>query len=557
MADLREIEARLTAAGGMFEVVTEDVRGWPSRVFKNRSRSLRALLEASRAHGDKDYIVYADERVSYAQHFARASAFAHVLRERYGVGPGDRVAILAANRPEWVIAFWATVATGGVVAALNGWWTEDEIRYGIGDCDPKVVIGDRARLARLGGRDAGVPIVEIESSFAELEASAAGQPLPDAEIAEDDPAVILYTSGTTGRPKGALNTHRGICGFVSVGMFNGLKGMIYAAEAGRAPNKSMASPAMLVTVPLFHLSGLYAGCVMMLAVGAKTVYRPGRFDPEDVLRLVERERVTSWSALGNMPHRVVSHPAVSRYDLSSMNNIGSGGGPTSPEIQRRLREVFPEGGRGMGLGYGLSESVTAVAMITGDELLAHPTSVGRPVVTHEIEIRDPDGKPLPGGAEGEIYIKSPYLMREYWRKPDATREALVPGGWLRTGDIGRFEDGRLYINSRARDMILRGGENIYPVEIEHRIEAHPDVAEAAVLGVDHEELGQEVKAVVVPRPGAHPDPAALAAFVGETLAAYKVPAHWEIRDEPLPRNAAGKVLKHVLAGAAQNQFVEE
>src|SRR4029453_17867491 len=290
MADLREIEARITAPGGMFEVVTEDVLGRPSRVFKNRTRSLRALLEASRAHGDKEYVVYADERATYAQHFARAAAFAHVLRERYGVRPGDRVAILAANRPEWVIAFWGTVATGGVVAALNGWWTEDEIRYGIGDCDPVVVIGDRARLARLGGRDAGVPVVEMESDFAALEASAAGKPLPDAEIAEDDPAGILYTSGTTGRPKGAVNTHRGICGFVSVNMCNGLKAMIYAAESGRAPNKSMGSPAMLVTVPLFHLSGLYAGCVMMLAVGAKTVYRPGRFDPEDVLRLVAAGR---------------------------------------------------------------------------------------------------------------------------------------------------------------------------------------------------------------------------------------------------------------------------
>jgi acyl-CoA synthetase (AMP-forming)/AMP-acid ligase II len=240
-----------------------------------------------------------------------------------------------------------------------------------------------------------------------------------------------------------------------------------------------------------------------------------------------------------------------------MSNIGGGGGPTSPEIQRRLREVFPGSQRAMGLGYGLSESVTAVAMISGDELLAHPTSVGRPAVTHEIEIRDPDGKPVPEGVEGEIHIRSPYLMREYWRKPEATAEALVAGGWLRTGDIGHFEDGRLYINSRARDMILRGGENIYPVEIEHRLEAHPDVAEAAVLGVDHEELGQEVKAVVVPRAGARPDPAALAAWVGETLAAYKVPAHWEVRAEPLPRNAAGKVLKNVLTGAAHNAFIED
>jgi long-chain acyl-CoA synthetase len=559
MADLREIEARLTAPGAPFEVTTEEVRGAPMRVFKNRTRSLRALLEASRAHGDKHYVVYGDERISYAQHFARASAFANVLRERYGVQPGDRVAILAANRPEWVIAFWATVASGGVVAAMNGWWTEDEIRYGISDCEPVLVIGDRSRLARLGGRGVGVPILEIESEFAALEASAAGRALPDAEIAEDDPAVILYTSGTTGRPKGAVNTHRGICGFVSVGMFNGIRMMVHAAESGRAPSPGGAptSPAMLVTVPLFHLSGLYSGCVMMLAVGAKTVYRPGRFDPGEVLRLIESERITTWPALGNMPHRVVSHPDVAKYDLSSMSNIGGGGGPTSPEIQRRLREVFPGSKTAMGLGYGLSESVTAVAMITGEELLAHPTSVGRPAATHEIEIRDPDGKPLSEGVEGEIYIRSPYLMREYWRKPEATREVLVAGGWLRTGDIGHFEDGRLYINSRARDMILRGGENIYPIEIEQRLEAHPDVAEAAVLGVDHEELGQEVKAVVVARAGARLETQALAAWVGATLAAYKVPAHWELRAEPLPRNAAGKVLKNVLAGAAQNQFVEE
>jgi long-chain acyl-CoA synthetase len=558
MPDLREIEARITGPGGLFEVVTEDVRGTPMQVFKNRSRSLRALFEGARAHGDKDYIVYADERVTYAQAFARASAFANALRERYGVQPGDRVAILAANRPEWVISFWASVSIGGVVAALNGWWTEDEIRYGISDCDPVVVIGDRGRLSRLRGRAPDVPVIEMESQFAALEAEYAGRPMPDVPIAEDDPAVILYTSGTTGRPKGAVNTHRGICGFVSVGMYNGVKSMVYAAESGRKPNPN-APPqnAMLVTVPLFHLSGLYSGCVMMLAAGAKTVLRPGRFDPGDALRLIEREQITSWPALGNMPHRLVSHPDVSKYDLSSMNNVGGGGGPTSPEIQRKLREVFPESRLGLGLGYGLSESVTAVAVINGDELLAHPTSVGRPVATHEIEIRDPDGKPLPEGVQGEIYIRSPYLMLEYFRKPEATSATLVAGGWLRTGDIGHFEDGRLYINSRARDMILRGGENIYPVEIEHRIEAHPEVAEAAVLGVDHEELGQEVKAVVVPRAGARPDPKALAAWVGETLAAYKVPAHWEIRAEPLPRNAAGKVLKNVLTGAAQNQFVEE
>jgi acyl-CoA synthetase (AMP-forming)/AMP-acid ligase II len=253
---------------------------------------------------------------------------------------------------------------------------------------------------------------------------------------------------------------------------------------------------------------------------------------------------------------VVSHPEIDRYDLSSIRNVGSGGGPTSPEIQERVRKAFPHAGANLGLGYGLSESVTPVAIIGGDELKQYPTSVGRPAPTHQIEIRDPEGRPLPEGQEGEIHIRSPYIMLGYWRKPEATAETLLPGRWLRTGDVGRIEDGRLYINSRARDMILRSAENIYPVEIEQRLEAHPQVVEAAVVGVDHPELGQEVKAIVVPAPGAAPEPEALAAWVGETLAPYKVPAHWEFRQEPLPRNAAGKVMKHVLTGA-ENTFVEE
>jgi acyl-CoA synthetase (AMP-forming)/AMP-acid ligase II len=551
-----EIFARLTGPGGPFEIVHEDVLGERMPVIKTRARSLRELLLRSQAHGAKEYIVHGERRITYAEHFELVASAAHALRERYGVRPGDRVAILAENCPEWLIAFWASVSIGGVVAALNGWWQADEILHGIGDSEPVLLIADRKRLARLEGRALRAPVLEIESHFVELLRDRRTT-LPEVEIAEDDPAVILYTSGTTGRAKGAVNTHRGICGFVSVGQLNGLKNMMLAAARGVQPPAVQYPLCSLLTVPLFHLSGLYAGAVTMLAAGGKTVWRAGRFDPADVLRLIEAERVTHWSALGNMAHRVVSYPDVSRYDLSSIQNVGSGGGPTSPEIQERLRKVFPRGGANMGIGYGLSESVTAVAMIGGEELLRFPRSVGRPMPTHEIEIRDPQGRVLPEGAEGEIHIRSPYLMLGYWRRPDATAEALLPGRWLRTGDIGRIEDGRLYINSRARDMILRGGENIYPVEIEHRLEAHPDVQEAAVFGVDHPELFMEVKAVVVVGAGAAVDARALAAWVGESLAPYKVPAHWELRREPLPRNAAGKVIKHVLRGDAVNAFTEE
>jgi acyl-CoA synthetase (AMP-forming)/AMP-acid ligase II len=552
-----EIEARLTGPGGPFETVAEDVLGERMDVIKGRARSLRQLLEASRAHADKEYIVHGDRRITFAEHADLVASVARGLAERYGVRPGDRVAILAANCPEWLLAFWATVSLGGVVAALNGWWQADEIAQAVADSDPVLLIGDRKRLARLAGRDIRVPVLEIESEFAALERHAQGAPLPAQAIAEDDPAVILYTSGTTGRSKGAVSTHRGVCGFVSVGFLNGVRNLMLRAESGMPAAAPPAAPSALVTVPLFHMSGLYSGAVMMLATGGKTVWRSGRFDAGDVLRLIERERVMSWSALGAMAHQVVSHPDAGRYDLSSIRNIGSGGAPTSPEIQERLRKLFPGAADNLGLGYGLSESVTPVAMIGGEELKQHPTSVGRPVATHRIEIRDAEGRALPEGREGEIHIRSPYVMLGYWGNPEATAQSILPGRWLRTGDIGRFEGGRLYINSRARDLILRSAENIHPVEIEHRLEAHPSVREAAVIGVDHPELGQEVKAIVVCAPGARPDPAALAAWVGETLAPFKVPAHWELRSEPLPRNAAGKVMKHVLAGLAENRFVEE
>jgi acyl-CoA synthetase (AMP-forming)/AMP-acid ligase II len=310
-----------------------------------------------------------------------------------------------------------------------------------------------------------------------------------------------------------------------------------------------------MTVPLFHLSGLYTGAVMMLAAGAKTVWRLGRFEPVGVLRLIEKERVTTWAGLGSMAPRVLHHPDLEKYDLSSLRNLGSGGAPTSLALQERMRAVAGE--RSVGIGYGSSESVTAVAMIGGEELQQYPTSVGRPQPTHQIEIRDAAGRVLPEGREGEIFIRSPYVMLEYWRDSQATAKALQEGRWLATGDIGRLESGRLYINSRARDMILRAAENIYPVEIEHRLEEHPSVAEAAVVGVDHPELGQEVKAIVVPASGAAIDTSQLAQWVAEKLAPFKVPASWEVRSEPLPRNAAGKVLKNVLTGETENRFVEE
>lgn len=554
-----EIRRQLTGPGGPFEICQEEVLGECMPVFRRRPSTLRDLLAESGVHGAKEYLVQGKRRISYAENLRRAAAAARVLSERYGVGKGDRVAILAANCAEWVTAFWAAVSLGGIVAALNGWWTADEIRFGIEDAEPRLLIGDRRRLARLEGRDPGVPVLEIESEFAGLLEPGPAE-LPTTPLAEDDPAVILYTSGTTGRPKGALASHRGIVGFVQTASLAGLESVMMDAAttpAEEGPARPAEAPCALVTVPLFHLSGLYAMVVMHLAIGAKLVLREGRFDPEDVLRLIERERVTTWSALGSMGPRVAAVPHLQQFDLSSVQNVGFGGAPVSRAVQERVRKIFPNARANLGMGYGSSESVTAVATIRGGDYQQNPDAAGRVVPTHDLQIRGPSGEVLPEGEEGEIFVHSPYVMLGYWRRPDATREALQPGRWLATGDIGRLVGGLLYVNSRARDLILRSAENVYPVEIEHRLEQHPDVQEAAVVGVDHEELGQEVKAIVVPAQGTRPDPEALARFCGETLAPFKVPTLWELRSEPLPRNAAGKVLKNVLRGERPLTFVEE
>jgi acyl-CoA synthetase (AMP-forming)/AMP-acid ligase II len=292
-------------------------------------------------------------------------------------------------------------------------------------------------------------------------------------------------------------------------------------------------------------------------MGGKLVIRPGRFDPEAVLELIEKERVTAWAALGSMGPRVATHPSLEKYDRSSVENVGFGGAPTTEAVQELIRRAFPNAKSNLGIGYGSSESVSTAATIRGAEYDLYPTSTGRPVATVEVEIRDPEGKPVLEGSEGEIHIRSPYVMLGYWGKPEATRETLKPGRWLATGDIGRLANGLLYINSRARDMILKNAENVYPAEIENRLEKHPQVREAAVYGIDHPEWGQEAKAVIVPEPGARPDPAELARWCAETLAAYKVPTKWEIRAEPLPRNPSGKILKNVLAGDAPSAFVED
>ncbi|MCP4212982.1 MAG: AMP-binding protein [Halieaceae bacterium] len=561
MRSADDIEGELVGPGGAFEIAREDVLGESIRVFKNRDRSLRQIVENSVHHGDNEYIVCEQQRISFREHLARVSAIAHHLRRDYGVQPGDRVAILADNHPQWIMLFWATVSIGGICTGLNGWWNREAILIALEEAEPKLLVGDRKRLARIASDTLTCPIICIEENFSQLEqgwdAGETSPALPDCDIAEDDPALILYTSGTTGRAKGVLLSHRNLVTFLASAVFSGFRMMIMEAEAGHTESDHSQPNCGLFSAPLFHLSGLFTGVITSLAVGMKSVWTLGQFEAEKVLQLIEAEKVTTWPSLGSMAARVMNHPNFDRYNLSSVSRLGSGGAPTSQATQERMTRAFRSTGGRMALGYGLTESSGVGTHNWGDLLQAHPNSVGRVFPSTEISIRDEENRELPAGQEGEICIRGSCVMLGYWRNPEATDAAIAPGRWLRTGDMGHFDDEFLYINTRARDLILRDAENIYPVEVEHCIELHPDILEAAVIGIPHPDRGQDVKAIVVVADGRKPSSEQLMDFCRGKLAAFKVPSQWDFYQQPLPRNAAGKIMKNVLAGEAEPGLKEE
>jgi acyl-CoA synthetase (AMP-forming)/AMP-acid ligase II len=549
-----DLAARLLAPGAPFELAEETVLGERMRVFRSRPPSLRALLLRSSELGAREYLVFGERRLTYADHARLVCGFAAALRERFGVRKGDRVAILAANRCEWIVAFWATVSLGAIAVAMNAWWAGDEILYGLEDTEPRVLVADEKRLARVAGSALRAQVVPIEEELERAARAHLEAPFPAAPLDEDDPAVILYTSGTTGRAKGATLTHRNLLGLVSIQAFHGAR---LLALAGAPPAPPAPPPTLLSANPLFHVSGLCAGAVTHLAFGARSVWLTGKFDAEATLRLIEREHVAGWAPHGSMAYKVIHHPRWREFDLSSVRTLGSGGAPVTAAIQEGLGQVFPHARAAMGIGYGLTEGTGLATLCYGEELARHPDSVGRPLPTVELAIRDSEGRTLPEGEEGEIWLRGPLVMLGYWRRPEETRQAIGAGRWLRTGDVGTLDEGRLTIASRKRDLILRGAENVFPAEIERRLAEHVDVVEAAVVGADSVELGQEVMAVVVLRAGARVGKEELARWVAEKLAYYKVPSRWELRGAPLPRNASGKVQKQLLVHGGQSDLLEE
>jgi long-chain acyl-CoA synthetase len=550
--------AQLTSPGAPFEIVVEDVLGNPTQVYTQRMKSLRELMAQNALRPDVDWVVQGDSRYTFGDHDRLARVLAQSLAGR-GVQRGDRVALVSANMPEWVITFWAVAILGATLVPLNAWWKAEELEFGIENSESKILIGDARRIASVRERIPemrtlehifqidGTPDAPVRA-FAELIADDGDPGMPESPIDEDDLLAICYTSGTTGQPKGATLTHRQTIANLQNIIVLG----VAAAMGGTPPPEADAKmqSASLLVVPLFHVTGCLSTMTLNYATGGKLVLMPvGRFDPDVAMQVIEREKVTAIGGVPTIMWRILESPNLHKYDLTSVKRASYGGAPAAPELVERIEQVFPHLRKTLTTAYGLTETASVATAHGGDDYFAHPGSVGRAAPTIELRIVDDKGNDQPAGERGEIWIKGPTVMnRGYWRRPDAN-EASLTDGWFHTGDIGYLDaDGFLYLVDRAKDMIIRAGENVYCVEVENVLFDHPDVIDAAVVGVPQKTLGEEVKAIVQLRTGSDTTGDDLRDFCRKHLADFKVPEYVEVRDEPLPRNPAGKVLKNLLRG---------
>ncbi|MBI5259908.1 MAG: acyl--CoA ligase [Burkholderiales bacterium] len=564
---LAQAHTLMTAPGSMFEMAQATIRGIPTRVWKNAPPTMRDVFVTARAtHGDKTYLVYDGERASF-EAFARATlTLAHALAEM-GVSKGDRVAIAMRNLPEWPVAYFATLLLGAIATPLNAWGTGPELLYGLQDSGACVAVVDAERWDRVAGlladhahECAGLRQVLVSRHAAPIDhaqvkalesiigpvaswATLPQRPLPAVVMGPDDDATLFYTSGTTGRAKGALGTHRCSTSTLMATAFSTHRSFIRRGEPVPDPAARPFQRAMLVAIPFFHTTGCQSILCNALHNGTKLVLMH-RWDAEQAMALIEAERISAAGGVPTIAWQLLEHPARPKYNLSSLEAMSYGGAPASPELVQRITEVFPMAKPAT--GWGMTETSATFTHHSAEDYVARPASAGPALPVGDMKITDDDGNALPANQVGELWVKGPNVVKGYWNKPEETAATFVQG-WLRTGDLGYLDDeGYLFLVDRKKDMLIRGGENIYCSEIEAVLYKHPAVVDAGVVGVTHPTLGEEPAALVVLKDGAHAEPEELRAFVRSHLAAYKVPVRVVIRPELLPRNPTGKLLKPVL-----------
>ena len=573
---LAQAHAAMTAPGQPFETTDALVDGRPMRVWKNAPATVRdVFINAWAAHGDKTFLVYQDERASFDA-FARATlAFAGHLAA-LGVVKGDRVAVAMRNLPEWPVAVLAALLLGAIATPVNAWGTGPELVYCLVDSGAKVALLDAERWARVqpllggfsgdfsGGFSKDAPalqqVIVVRAAAAlghpraipwqSLLPATAGWaslpdcPLPDVALAPDDDATLLYTSGTTGAAKGALASHRCSASTLMAGAFSVTRNFVRRGEPVPDPAAPRPYPrALLLAVPFFHTTGCQVMLFGALHSGTKLVLMT-RWEPEAAMALIQAERVTSAGGVPTIAWQLIEHPARARYDLSSLESVTYGGAPASAALVQRIGQAFPLAQPGT--GWGMTETSGTFTHHGAEDYLHRPDSAGPAMPVGDMKITDDDGRPLPAGAVGELWVRGPNVVKRYWNKPEETANTFV-NGWLRTGDLATLDDeGFLTIVDRKKDMLIRGGENIYCAEVEAVLYRHPAVMDAGVIGQAHATLGEEPVALVTLKPDTDASEDMLRAFVRSQIAGFKVPVRILVHPEPLPRNPAGKLMKKAL-----------
>jgi long-chain acyl-CoA synthetase len=504
------------------DVERADVAGHPCLVYSRRPHSVSGLLLDARRWGDREYLVQGDRRLTRAAHERAVARVAADLRAR-GVGTGDRVLLLGFNSIEWVVAFWALQFLGAVPALGNAWWGDEEVEQAVRQIVPVLAITDRD----LGPAQARVTFADVRS----LVEGEARPPLEPTPATEDDLALIMFSSGTTGAAKGVLMSHRSVVA--------NIQNLLLLT--GRLPDELSADhpgTVSMLSVPLFHLAGIQVSLTTLLS-GGRAVFLPGKFDPGEVLRLIETERVRVWGSIPTMVSRVLDHPDFGAYDTSSVSSVPMGGAAISAELRARVGEQFTGVRSRVGSLYGLTEAGGVLAAGSGADVLARPGTVGRALPVVELAVRNagPDGT-------GEIMARTPTMTGGHLGDPEPITD---PDGWVATGDLGWIDDdGWLYVTGRSKDVIIRGGENIAAAHVEQALLKHPEVLEAAVVGLPDPDLGEQVAAAVVLCPGAASDIASLRQHAESQLGRYEVPSAWWLHPGPLPTNPSGKILRRVV-----------
>ena len=559
---IAEAHAFLTAPGVPFEMEEKVIRGQKIRVWKNAPPTIRDSFLAGRAHGERTFLVLDDDRATF-EAFARAAiTFAHELIAK-GVKKGDRVAIVMRNLPEWPVAFYGAALTGAIVTPLNAWWTGEELEYGLKDSGSKIVVCDAGLYQRVKEHLDNCPALEhayvarltddvdevsdpVALKFEDVVGKVnewgklADKPLPDVPFDSDDDATIFYTSGTTGKPKGALGTHRNMMSNIMAAGISGARSYLRRGEMPPMPDPKGPQKSILLSVPFFHATGCHAIMSPMLFAGNKIVLMH-KWDAERAMQLIEAEKITNAGGVPTIAWQLIEHPNRSKYDLSSLEGISYGGAPSAPELVRKIVETFPKSSPGN--GWGMTETSAAFTHHQGEDYEHRPSSCGPAIPVCDMKIIGPKGETLGPNEIGELCGRGPNVVKEYWNKPEATAETFVDG-WVHTGDLARIdEEGFCFIIDRAKDMLIRGGENIYCVEVENVLYEHPAVMDAAIVAVPHRTLGEEPGAVVHLKPGMTATEDELRHLVASKLAAFNVPVKVVFWPETLPRNANGKILK--------------